>query len=169
MNSCQYCTRVINNKGSLVSHELCCKQNPNRVKRIKSPNAGVKKGCIPWNKGKKFDKITSLTLKEKIESGKYKTFCEYHARVLIKRYLIQTHGHKCMVCGLSEWLGVKIPLVCDHIDGNAENHELDNTRIICNNCDSITNTFKGKNRGKGRKNRYSKNGNLAERPNASDY
>lgn len=154
MNSCRFCDKIINNKGGLVSHEVCCKNNPNRVPRIKSPNAGVKKGCIPWNKGKKFTEITSANVKEKVESGTYKTFCEYHARKLMKKYLIQKHGHKCMQCGLTHWLGKEIPLVCDHIDGNSDNHDLSNARVICNNCDSISSTFKGRNRGKGRKNRY---------------
>ena len=154
MNTCKYCTKAIENKGSLVSHELCCKNNPNRIKRIKSPKAGVQKGCIPWNKGKKFDEITSASVKEKIESGRYKNFGEYHIRTLIKSYLIKIYGHKCMICGLSEWLGVKIPVVCDHIDGNTKNNDITNFRIICNNCDSILPTFKGKNRGQGRKDRY---------------
>jgi hypothetical protein len=154
MNKCKFCNIVINNKGSLASHELCCKKNPNKIKRKRSPDAGQRKGCIPWNKGKKFTEKTTEGLMKKIESGEYKNFCEYHIRTLIKTYLIQKYGHKCMVCGLSTWLENNIPLVCDHIDGNSENHDLLNVRIICNNCDSISSTFKGKNRGNGRKNRY---------------
>jgi hypothetical protein len=36
-------------------HTPYCKENPNRVKRARSPNAGRKKGGIPWNKGLKDD------------------------------------------------------------------------------------------------------------------
>jgi hypothetical protein len=32
---------------------MCCKNNPERVKFPHSPDAGQKKGSIPWNKGKK--------------------------------------------------------------------------------------------------------------------
>ena len=32
-------------------HEKSCQQNPNRIQRKRSPNAGPKKGNIPWNKG----------------------------------------------------------------------------------------------------------------------
>jgi hypothetical protein len=155
-NSCRFCEKTIENRGSLASHELCCNNNPNKVKRKRSPEAGQKKGCVAWNKGKKFTESTIKNAIEKIESGEYKKFCEDHIRTLIKCYLIQKHGHKCMKCGLSEWLGEKMPLVCDHIDGNSSNNELSNTRIICNNCDSISSTFKGRNRGNGRKNRYKK-------------
>jgi len=47
MNECKFCGRVINNKGSLVAHENCCKLNPNRV----SIPRGRIKGSEPWNKG----------------------------------------------------------------------------------------------------------------------
>lgn len=48
---CQFCQRIINNKGSLVAHQLYCKQNPNKIPFPRSPNAGRKKGSIAWNKG----------------------------------------------------------------------------------------------------------------------
>ena len=53
MNKCMFCSKEINNRGSLVVHERQCKENPNRVpiKKIGSSNAGAKKGCIPYNKG----------------------------------------------------------------------------------------------------------------------
>lgn len=38
----------------------------------------------------------------------------------------------------------------DHIDGNSENNDLDNLRLICCNCDAQTSTYKAKNIGKGR-------------------
>lgn len=51
MNNCKFCSREINNKGSLVSHEKQCKENPNRVPMKRSPKAGAQKGCIAHNKG----------------------------------------------------------------------------------------------------------------------
>jgi len=63
---------------------------------------------------------------------------------------------------------IKIPLVSDHIDGDPKNNNLDNFRIICNNCDSILPTFKGKNRGKGRKDRYNNNSTNSGGSNPSD-
>lgn len=154
MNNCSFCKRVISNKGSLVAHMNCCKFNPKRIIRKRSQDAGQKKGCTPWNKGKTFRSITLNVLINKVESGEYRNFGEYTIRKLVRKYLIHRHGNKCMICGLSKWLGKELPLVCDHIDGNSENIELSNFRIICNNCDSILPTFKGKNKGKGRKKRY---------------
>lgn len=43
-----------------------------------------------------------------------------------------------------------MPLVADHMDGNADNNKLTNIRLICNNCDALSSTFKGRNKGNGR-------------------
>jgi hypothetical protein len=154
MNECQYCKICINNKGSLVAHVKYCEHNPNKAKRERSSLAGQKKGCVPWNKNKTFKEESILRLIEIIEGGDYKNHSDNSIRRLVKKYLIHKHGNKCMICGLSEWRNITIPLVSDHIDGDSENNDITNFRIICNNCDSVLPTFKGKNRGRGRKNRY---------------
>jgi 5-methylcytosine-specific restriction endonuclease McrA len=43
-----------------------------------------------------------------------------------------------------------MPLVLDHIDGNSDNWDLKNLRMICCNCDALTPTYKNRNRGNGR-------------------
>lgn len=48
---CQFCGRETTNVGANAKHEKHCKSNPNYVKAYRSPNAGAKKGCTPWNKG----------------------------------------------------------------------------------------------------------------------
>jgi predicted nucleic acid-binding Zn ribbon protein len=71
-------------------------------------------------------------------------------RRLVKRFLIERDGHKCQICGNTEWMGQPIPLIVDHIDGNCENSSIDNFRLICGNCDMQTDTYKNKNHHKGR-------------------
>lgn len=67
-----------------------------------------------------------------------------------KSYLISKHGHKCQMCSFTEWGGKPILLILDHIDGNSDNFKLENLRVICSNCDTLTSTYKGRNKGKGR-------------------
>jgi 5-methylcytosine-specific restriction endonuclease McrA len=70
--------------------------------------------------------------------------------VAARRYLRERFGRACRACGLTQWQGQPIPLVLDHIDGNADNWCLDNLRLICPNCDALTPTYKNRNKGKGR-------------------
>lgn len=69
-----------------------------------------------------------------------------------KLYLIDKFGNKCMNCG---W-GIKneytntIPIELEHIDGNGENNSLENLKLLCPNCHSLTPTYKGANVGNGR-------------------
>ena len=75
--------------------------------------------------------------------------------VYVKRYLRDKYGNKCSICNWSK-VNVKtgqVPLVADHIDGNWRNNTESNLRLICPNCDSISATYAGLNRGNGRKNR----------------
>lgn len=73
----------------------------------------------------------------------------------IKRYLREKYGNRCSLCGWSK-INPKtnqVPLVADHIDGNWRNNKEENLRLICPNCDSLSPTYAGLNRGKGRMNR----------------
>jgi hypothetical protein len=51
-------------------------------------------------------------------------------------------------CGISDWLGKKLQLQLDHINGNRSDNRIENLRLLCPNCHSQTSTFAGKNKGK---------------------
>ncbi len=73
----------------------------------------------------------------------------------IKKYLRRKFENKCCLCGWSE-INQKtgmVPLVADHIDGSWQNNTEENLRLICPNCDSLTPTYAGLNKGNGRKDR----------------
>ena len=67
-------------------------------------------------------------------------------RSSVRKYLITKYGHKCSICGLSEWMGQPIPLVADHIDGDTTNHKVENFRMVCENCNAKLPTYKAKNK-----------------------
>jgi hypothetical protein len=72
-----------------------------------------------------------------------------------KNYLIEKYGNKCMECG---WYSInltsnRIPIELEHIDGNSENNSLNNLKLLCPNCHSLTPTYKALNKGNGRHNR----------------
>lgn len=68
----------------------------------------------------------------------------------LRRALAERDGNNCSVCKISSWMNKPIVFELDHIDGNFENNKNHNLRIICPNCHSQTDTYKNKNRGKGR-------------------
>lgn len=67
-----------------------------------------------------------------------------------KNYLIETRGHACEVCGITEWQDAPAPLVLDHVNGNSDDNSLANLRLVCGNCDMQLPTYKSKNKGNGR-------------------
>ena len=70
--------------------------------------------------------------------------------IVAKKLLIEEFGHKCFSCGLSEWMSKPVTLELEHSDGDSGNYFKDNLKLLCPNCHSLTPTYKGKNRGKGR-------------------
>lgn len=73
--------------------------------------------------------------------------------VWARRYLIESRGEGCEICGITEWNGKHITLECDHIDGHHDNNSPENLRHLCPNCHSQTDTYKAKNKGNGRPSR----------------
>jgi hypothetical protein len=88
------------------------------------------------------------------KGGKYtglKKGVYYAVSKKIRRWLKEEQNGKCKICGISEWLGKPVPMVLDHIDGDALNNKPDNLRFVCRNCDGLLPTFCGKNIGRGKR------------------
>lgn len=58
---CIHCFRLFSNAGGKATHEPYCKVNPNRIKKINSPNAHPKKGSTNWAKGLTMETDTRIT------------------------------------------------------------------------------------------------------------
>lgn len=70
----------------------------------------------------------------------------------IRRYLLESAGFKCSVCGWGERnprTGL-VPLHVDHIDGDAKNNRPENLRLLCPNHHALTETYGNANKGNGR-------------------
>jgi hypothetical protein len=84
----------------------------------------------------------------KLEIEKYEKFPS--SPRVAKRYLSEKRGRLCEICKNVSWEGNPIPLVLDHINGNSDNWDISNCRLICPNCDTFTPFYKGRNKGNGR-------------------
>jgi 5-methylcytosine-specific restriction endonuclease McrA len=54
--------------------------------------------------------------------------------------------NRCDECGLTEWLGMPLVVQIDHVNGVANDHRLENLRMLCPNCHSQTETYGRRNR-----------------------
>jgi len=67
---------------------------------------------------------------------------------LIKERLLRDQQGRCNRCGLSEWLGQKITLELEHKGGNHYDNSRLNIELLCPNCHSLTDTWRGRNKSK---------------------
>lgn len=94
---------------------------------------------------------TAKWLAGKCEGGTWRGVSTF-----VKRWLIESYGNRCCLCG---WCEInkksdKVPVQVDHIDGDPENHRPENLRLLCPNCHSLTPNYGALNRGNGRSKRY---------------
>jgi hypothetical protein len=64
--------------------------------------------------------------------------------------LIDIRGNKCYSCHITDWNNKPIVMDLEHLDGNSSNNHISNLELICPNCHSQTDTYKGANKGNGR-------------------
>ena len=71
----------------------------------------------------------------------------YSNAVHLKRRLVSASLLRpaCYECGIAEWRGRKLALHLDHINGIRDDQRLQNLRLLCPNCHSLTETYSGRN------------------------
>lgn len=69
----------------------------------------------------------------------------------VKLYLIEKYGHVCQDVDCA-WDMAKRPIKVEleHINGDSTDNRLENCKLLCPNCHSLTPTYKAKNKGNGR-------------------
>ena len=108
----------------------------------------IKLGCYTTNQSgkginKKFAHRYEL---DDIINGQYP---QYQSNKLRKRLLKDgLKQNKCEICEMEMWLDKPLKLELHHIDGNRHNNSIENIQLLCPNCHSYTDNYKGKNIGK---------------------
>jgi len=132
------------------SNNLMCEDNASKCPENRNKNSKGQKRC--YDSGVRDAKLIyqnkSPEAKARMNWNKgvfTGTKFEYGAGGNHKGFLIQERGHKCEECGLTEWLNKPITLELEHIDGDNRNNVKDNLKLLCPNCHSYTDTWKGRN------------------------
>ena len=104
----------------------------------------VKYGCYAPNRGGKGTKKPIIRYKlEDILAGKHP---DYQSSKLNRRLVAEgIKENRCEMCGINSWNGKQLQLELHHIDGNRNNHSLDNLMLLCPNCHSQTDNFRARN------------------------
>lgn len=64
--------------------------------------------------------------------------------------IVALRGRQCECCKLTTWLNEPITLELHHKDGDKLNNDLDNLQLLCPNCHSLTENWRGRNNGNGK-------------------
>jgi DNA-binding CsgD family transcriptional regulator/5-methylcytosine-specific restriction endonuclease McrA len=98
-----------------------------------------------WHAAVKRKAITArphaMPLDELLVSGVYR------GRFNLKARLVSTgvKMNHCETCGIDAWLGRPLTLTLHHVNGDRNDHRLENLQLLCPNCHSQTDTFAGRN------------------------
>lgn len=131
-------------KRKFCSHSCAASYNNKHFPKRKITRYCKKCGEAVQKKGVRYCDECKATKQDRIPFDDLKTDSSRKNRIL------EAHGYRCSMCGLTEWMGNVIPLILDHIDGDSANNSIANLRLVCGNCDMLLPTYKGKNKGNGR-------------------
>jgi hypothetical protein len=149
-------TRVLNRRRYCLTCSPFGRHNTRRIHAGAGPAARSCQSCGVATMNAKF---CSNQCQKDLEWRRIKSMIDQNGAVpavpsgngaRAKRYLLETRGRRCEICGGTDWQGRPIPLVLDHVNGNASDWTLLNLRMVCGNCDMQLPTYKSRNRGKGR-------------------
>ena len=159
-NSCKQCESILdyaNRKKKFCNSS--CSATHNNLKR-NSRVVPVTWNClhcnkehlsVEWRVGKYCDTTCQHEYQHKRRIKEWKEEGTF-SKGTVKRYLAE-QKEGCWSCGVTEWNNKPLVLELEHIDGNSENNTEENLSLLCPNCHSQTDTYKGKNTGNGRHSR----------------
>lgn len=95
-------------------------------------------------KGKTHNWSSKIPLEKILVVNSDYTSSNHLRKRLLRENVLQP---KCSCCKRKTWLGKPISLELDHINGINTDNRLANLRLLCPNCHSCTDTYRGKNKG----------------------
>lgn len=97
-------------------------------------------------------KSKSSTKIKKWISNEWSGGTVYGLSEIVRNYLIESANSSCQNCGFNtnHPKDNRPILEINHIDGNGTNHSPENLEVLCPNCHALTDTYRGRNIGKGR-------------------
>lgn len=94
-----------------------------------------------WNVGLKFKPKEAISIQDiLVEESNYQSY-KLSKRLIKEGFKEQ----KCEYCGLTTWLDKPIKLELHHINGIHSDNRLENLQLLCPNCHSYTDSYRGKN------------------------
>jgi hypothetical protein len=166
INKTRVCNKVHKNTENFISNNRFLKRGPAlRYKEYKKclncerdflPVAKTSIFCeqicsSEHRKNQREKELEPLLIEGKVISQNIET-----NNTIYRRYLIRKFGPRCMKCGWSEVnpFSGKVPIELEHKDGNCINNIPDNLELLCPNCHSLSQFYKGANKREGGSPRY---------------
>jgi hypothetical protein len=146
---CLNCSNKLENNHNTFCNHSCAAAYNNKKR-------GVERECLQCGEATKNYKFCSkICSTDFLKSESFRKIEEGDVTLGVQRYkeyLILKHGEECMECG---WCEVnshteRVPIQLEHVDGNSDNNSLDNLKLLCPNCHSLTPTYGALNKGNGR-------------------
>ena len=136
----------------LKNGKKCCSEKHQQCENIKLKNSNGLKESHRKGLGYKF---TDVDRKKSNLKQNQTTFENALINVFVKNSTASNKcvkpkfekivEYKCNICNISEWNNSKIVLELDHINGINTDNSLENLRLLCPNCHSQTENFRGRN------------------------
>ena len=148
MKKCKKCKSEFTPQKGLVNYcSISCKNSRSWTPEQKEAKAKVLKAN---HNSKKWKDAVSISNKsnEKREQVKltWQSKLDWESGDMYfttARKWLREEISNCEECGLSEWMDNPLVLEMHHIDGNNKNNKKENLKLLCPNCHSQTDNWRG--------------------------